>query len=477
MGFSTVTFLFYFLPLALLIFYLSPGKARVPLLLLSSYVFYLWGSPTGAAVLLLGTLFDYLLAKAIRGTEHNKKKALLAISITVNIAILFYYKYMNFFIGEINRALKNLDLATIHWAAVIFPVGISFITFHKISYLVDVYYGRVEPAKSFTAYALYLAMFPKLTQGPIVRYHTMAEQIMKPKITLDNIFEGSVRFCTGLAKKVLIADPMSMVANPIFSMDISSLTVGYAWLGIICYTIQIYFDFSGYSDMAIGIGRMLGFTIPENFNRPYYSQSFTEHWRRWHITLGAFFREYLYIPLGGNREGKIKTYRNLWIVFIVTGFWHGANWTFIVWGFYHGFFIFIERLFLLDKTKRWPAPVKIMIFYLLLCIGFVIFRSDNISAAFCYIGRMFDFTAIGAIPSTVLWANLIGNRELFVLATSLVITFFPQPVFDSIRSVFMSLVRPGGITMLKIVTSGLLFVLSLISLINNSFSPFIYFRF
>ncbi len=478
MGFSTITFLFYFFPLALILFYLAPGKARVPVLLASSYAFYLWGSPTGATVLLLGTIFDFLLGKAIHGADRQRaRQALLAASVIVNIAVLFYFKYMNFFIGELNRTLTFFDLAAIPWTSVIFPVGISFITFHKISYLVDIYYGRVEPARSFTEYALYLAMFPKLTQGPIVRYHTIAEQITKPSFTLDDIYEGSIRFFTGLAKKVLLADPMSAVANPIFSMELSSLTVGYAWLGIACYSFQLYFDFSGYSDMAIGIGRMLGFTIPENFNRPFYSLNFTEHWKRWHITLVNWFREYLYIPLGGNRAGNLKTYRNLWIVFIVSGLWHGANWTFIVWGIYNGLFMFLDRLFLVEKMKRLPAAVNMALFFVLLMVGYVFFRSETLTGAVLYIHRMFDVTAIGAIPSTVLWSDLIGNRELFVLMVCGLISFFPQPAADRLGAALKSRLSDRGMSRLKISAACLLFVLSLISLINNSFSPFIYFRF
>jgi alginate O-acetyltransferase complex protein AlgI len=478
MGFSTITFLFYFFPAALIIYYLVPGRAKFPLLLAASYAFFLWGSPTGAVILALGTIFDYLLGKAIWRTEGQRvKKSLLAFSVIVNVLVLFYFKYMNFFVGELNRALKFADLSTIPWSAVIFPVGISFITFHKISYLVDIYYGRVEPTHRFADYALYLAMFPKLTQGPIVRYHTIAEQLSEPKYSLDDIYEGSLRFSTGLAKKVLLADPMSAVANPIFSMDISTLTVGYAWLGAVCYSFQLYFDFSGYTDMAIGIGRMLGFTLPENFNRPFYSLNFTDHWKRWHMSLVNWFREYLYIPLGGNRAGNFKTYRNLWIVFIVSGLWHGANWTYLVWGIYNGFFMFIDRLFLVEKMKRLPAAVNIAIFYVLLLIGYVVFRSDTLTGALGYLHRMFDVTAIGAVRSPVLWANLIGNREIFVMIVCALISFFPQPIIDNVSSSITSRAGKGMITAMKTAAACLIFVLSLISLINNSFSPFIYFRF
>jgi alginate O-acetyltransferase complex protein AlgI len=478
MGFSTVTFLFYFLPIMLLLYFAVPAKFRVPLLLVGSYLFYFWGSPTGAAVLLAGTVIDYLFGGAINGTgPGSKKKILLAVSVAINILILFYFKYTNFFIGEINRALTFFGSSSISWTDVIFPVGISFITFHKISYLVDIYYGRVAPAESFTAYALYLAMFPKLTQGPIVRYHTISEQLTAPRFNFDDIYEGSIRFCTGFAKKVLLADPMGAVANPIMSMDMANLTVGYAWLGIVCYSFQLYFDFSGYCDMAIGIGRMLGFTIPENFNRPFYSQNFTEHWTRWHITLGNFFREYLYIPLGGNRSGTIKTYRNLWIVFLVSGFWHGANWTYLAWGFYNGFFIFLDRIILIRLLRRVPVPLKIGLFYMLLIVGYVLFRSETITGAFLYIHRMFDVTAIGSIQSPFILAKLMGNRELFVLIVCLLICFFPQPLIDRARLLMTDRMSEAGINRLKIAAACLISALSLISMINNSFSPFIYFRF
>ncbi len=476
MGFTTITFLFYFLPLILIAYFAVPARFKVPLLLAGSYFFYFWGSPTGAVVLLLATVIDYLFGMAIHGAD-KRKKLLLGISVTFNILVLVYFKYTNFFIGEANRILGGMDLSTISWSVVIFPVGISFITFHRISYLVDIYYGKAEPAKNILSYALYLAMFPKVTQGPIVRYQDIASQIAKPRYNLDDIFEGSIRICVGLAKKVLLADPLGAVVNSIFSMDISSLTVGYAWLGVICHSFQIYLDFAGYSDIAIGIGRMMGFKLPENFNRPYCVESFTEHWKRWHISMVVWFREYLYIPLGGNRVSKWKTYRNLWVVFILSGFWHGANWTYLAWGFYNGLFIFLERLYLIRFMKRWPAPLKIAQFYMFLVIGHAFFRCTSITGAFRHIGRMFDVTAIGAIKSPVLLANLMGNREMFVFLVCVLICFLPQRVIEWFRSMLESRVSPRGITRLKIAGAFILVVLSLMSLVNNSFSPFIYFRF
>jgi len=478
MGFTTILFLLYFLPLVLAAYYIVPGKFKIPLLLTVSYIFYLWGSPTGAVVLLLATVVDYIFGKSIHGAEEPRtKKLMLGLSVTFNILILIYFKYMNFFVGEANKLLGSLDLSAIPWTTVMFPVGISFITFHKISYLVDIYYGRVQPAESFVTYATYLAMFPKITLGPIVQYHSIAEQLSKPKYTFDDIFEGSIRICTGLGKKILLADPMGSVVNSIFSLDIGSLTVGYAWLGVICHSFQIYLDFAGYSDIAIGIGRMMGYTFPENFYRPYIVENFTEHWKRWHISMVQWFREYLYIPLGGNRVGKLRTYRNLWIVFALSGFWHGANWTYLAWGLYNGLFIFLDRIFLIKFMKRVPSVIKVAQFYLLLLVGHALFRSVTIADAFRYIHRMFDLTAIGEIKSSVLLANIIGNREMFVLTACFLICFFPEKPYERLRIMLATRVSQKGVTGLKIAGACILFFLSLISLINNSFSPFIYFRF
>lgn len=478
MGFTSIIFLFYFLPVVLLLFFAAPGKLKFPILLGVSYLFYLWGSPTGIAVLLLATVMDYLFGKAIYGAgDQKRKKLLIALSVTLNILVLVYFKYTNFFIGEINRLLGSLELAAISWKVVIFPVGISFITFHRISYLVDIYYGKTAPARNIFDYALYLVMFPKITMGPIVRYEEIAEQLKKPQFTFEDIFEGSIRICVGIAKKVLLADPLGNVVNAIFSMDISSLTVGYAWLGVVSHSFQIYFDFAGYTDIAIGIGRMMGFTLPENFYRPYCVGNFTEHWKRWHISMVKWFREYLYIPMGGNRVSTLNTYRNLWAVFILSGFWHGANWTYLAWGIYNGLFIFLERLYLLKMLKRLPMPLQVLQFYMFLLVGHALFRCATITEAFRYIHRMFDVTAIGAIKSPVLLTNLIGNRELFVFLACVLLCFFPERYLDRIRALIATRLSERSITGLKIAGACVLVVFSLMAMINNSFSPFIYFRF
>ncbi|OHD66427.1 MAG: hypothetical protein A2176_06785 [Spirochaetes bacterium RBG_13_51_14] len=478
MGFTSIIFLFYFLPLVILFHAAAPKKIRSLFFLASSYLFYLWGSPTGAVILFASSIVDYLLAGSIGRTRRpGTKKLLLGLSVSINIIILIYFKYANFFIGEINGVLNLLNMAAIPWKDVIFPLGISFITFHKISYLTDIYYGTAKPAESFTAYALYLAMFPKLLQGPIMRYNTISGEIVSHAGTLDSMFQGCIRFCVGLAKKVLIADALGHVVDAIFRLDSSSLTVGLSWIGVVFYSFQIYFDFTGYTDMAIGIGRMFGFTFTENFNRPYISQTFTEYWRRWHITLGNWFREYLYIPLGGNRAGRFNTYRNLWIVFIVTGLWHGANWTFIIWGLFHGLFIFLDRIFWLKITKRIPVALNIALTYFLLLVGWVFFRSDTIGGALYYLGRMFDFTKINNMPTTIMPASIIGNREIFVVVLAAILSFFPDSWFVQIKDAAAVRMSEGLITGLKAVSAAVLFVLSLVSIINSSFNPFIYFRF
>ncbi|MBN2078703.1 MAG: MBOAT family protein [Spirochaetes bacterium] len=478
MGFSSITFLFYFLPAAILAYFVVPRGSRRILLLAASYAFYLWGSPIGAAILIVSTVLDFILARAMLAADAGKsRKLLLASAVSINVAILFYYKYSNFFIGEFNNALAHFHVTAVPWTAVVFPLGISFITFHKISYLVDIYNGTAPPTRRLADYALYLALFPKLLQGPIMRYGPLAKEIAKPESGLGNAFEGAVRFCVGLGKKVLIADVLGPVVDRIFLLESQSLTVGYAWIGAIFYTFQIYFDFSGYTDMAIGIGRILGFSFTENFNRPYISRNFTEFWRRWHITLGAWFREYLYIPLGGNRAGAARTYLNLWIVFFVSGLWHGANWTFIVWGLFHGFFMFLDRVFWIEKSKKLPAALNIVTTFLLLVVGWVFFRSDTIGGAFAYLGRMFEFWNIHAIETTVLPAQLVGNREAFILVFAAAVSFFPDGWWQALRNAARIRVREWGLTAMKAFAAFLLLLLSAISLLNNSFSPFIYFRF
>lgn len=475
MAFSTFLFIFYFFPVFFIIYYLLPKRYRNVYVLIASYLFYSWASPVGAMILLASSALDYFLGNEIASSVRpSRKKLLLAAGVIVNLGILFYFKYFNFFGGELNRLLTLAGFSAIPWNKVVFLIGVSFFTFHKIGYLVDVYARRVERAPGFLEYANYVAFFPKLMQGPITPYRDMAPQFREREHSLENVFNGLFRFFIGLAKKVLIADAMGNVADKVFALSSGDLTTGFAWLGCVCYTLQIYFDFSGYTDMAIGIARMMGFSIMENFNRPYIAQSFTEFWRRWHISLTAWFREYLYIPLGGNRVARWRTYLNLWIVFLISGLWHGANWTFIVWGVYHGIFLVIDRAFWTEKSKRLSAAIKVPLTFTLVAIGWVIFRSENIGNALFHIGRMFSFAEI---DSRSLLVDIISNREIFILLLAALLSFFPDSLLEKLREVIRGRVSIGHMTVFKMVSSLLLFFLSVISLANSSFKPFIYLRF
>lgn len=365
MVFSSPLFLFLFLPAVLGIYYLvklaAPATNRFVnvWLLLASIFFYLWGAPKSSYLLVfgLGVILDFYIALAIAACHRTTTRAgtarlLLCLAIGINLCLLGYYKYANFFVEEIASTVSGMQWT---WQTVVLPIGISFIAFHKISYLVDVYRRKVEPRRSVSEFVLYLLFFPQLIAGPIVRYHTIAAQISGRFHSVDLMFEGLWRFTVGLAKKVLIANQLGLVADTIFAQPVSALDPTLAWVGVIFYALQIYFDFSGYTDMAIGIGMMFGFRLPENFNRPYSSKSITEFWRRWHISLSLFFRDYVYIPLGGNHLSLGRTLLNLWLVFLLCGLWHGAKWTFIFWGAYFGLWLTLERLFLLRILERTPA--------------------------------------------------------------------------------------------------------------------------
>ena len=320
----------------MLIYHFIDKQYKNGFILLASIFFYAWGAPKFIFVILFTTFLDFHLVRWMDKTESNtKRKLMLLLSVSVNLGLLFYFKYSNFFIENVNVCLSLFGDKQIHWTKLILPIGISFYTFETITYVVDVYRRVHKPLTNFWDYQLYIILFPKLIAGPIIRYHDLADQIVDRKETVDDKLTGFYRFGLGLAKKVLIANQMGIVADEIFGSNYSELDTMTAWVGSIAYTFQIYFDFSGYSDMAIGLAKMIGFKFPENFNNPYISQSITEFWRRWHMTLGSWMRNYLYIPLGGNKVGKTRLYFNLWIVFLASGLWHGASWSFIFWGSFH----------------------------------------------------------------------------------------------------------------------------------------------
>ncbi len=476
MAFSSLTFLFVFLPIFFGIYYSIPARMKNGWALLASGAFYSWGAPTFLPVVLLTSLLDYRLSLIIAShdTGERRRRALLALSIVVNVAILAYFKYSNFFFDQLNELLSVFGLRTLSWELVALPIGISFITFEKISYMTDVYRRRVAAAPTFATYLLFLALFPHLIAGPIFRYHDLSEQLLSRRLSLAKLQSGIERFTLGLAKKLLIADQLAAVADTIFALPSGDLSTGYAWLGACAYAFQIYFDFSGYSDMAIGLGRLMGFEFLENFNRPYTSQSITEFWRRWHISLSNWMKEYLYIPLGGNRLSTLRTYVNLWTVFLVSGIWHGANWTFLIWGAYHGLFLVLERIFA-GAGRRFPGPFRTTATFLVLLVSWVLFRSPSVSEAAAYLGSMFG-PLIGKAPvQGPLLAEVVTHRQWTAFAIAALCSFAPVP-----RS-FRAAAHRFAPTPTRAALGGAFAIfalyLSTLSAVNSQFHPFIYFRF
>jgi alginate O-acetyltransferase complex protein AlgI len=446
--------------------------------LIGSLLFYSWGAPKVVFYLVIFSYFDYIISTLfVRYREFGSwPKYLLTSSIIANIGLLVYFKYSNFFFHEANIFLLKFGIESYKWTDIVLPIGISFFTFQKISYVIDVYRGTTKPAKHFSDFLLYVALFPQLIAGPIIRYHDVEKQIRSRDHSLDNFFYGLFRFSIGLGKKILIADTMGQVADKVFSISAVSLPVSYTWIGIICYSFQIYFDFSGYSDMAIGMGRMMGFHYRENFNMPYISQSITEFWRRWHISLSSWMKEYLYIPLGGNRISPLRTYVNLWIVFLISGLWHGASWTFILWGAYHGFFLSLDRLFQRKRVEGISKIVGVATTYLIVLFSWVVFRSPDFDYAVNYYLRMLNITKLEAQTQLILWQELVCNRTLLTLGVAILISFFPAfPYFNRLieRISFSKVVRDG----IKFASIAALLTLSIASLCTVGFNPFIYFRF
>lgn len=474
MVFSSSIFLVYFLPLFLLVYYISDRKYKNFVLLFSSIIFYSWGAPKFIFVIIGTTLIDFLLVQAMDKTDPRwKRRFFLTLSVSINLGLLFYFKYSNFFVENVNSVLSVLGMKDILWTKLILPIGISFYTFETITYVVDVYRRVHAPLKNFWEYQLYIILFPKLIAGPIIRYHQIADQVTDRSAneTFDDRLTGFFRFVLGLTKKVLIANVMGETADAIFAMDGNTLTSAAAWIGILAYTFQIYFDFSGYSDMAIGIARMVGFVFPENFNNPYTSQSITEFWRRWHMTLGAWMKNYLYIPLGGNRVSSARRlYFNLWFVFLVSGLWHGASWNFIIWGAYHGLFLVLERSFL----TKWLEPLgkipRTLLTFFIVVIGWVFFRIENFSDAIAFIQTMFSFH-LKPLPELS-----VQFVSIFVLA--IVLSFFTVSERGlRIQNYFYGNRHFNwGYATLSLVGIAL-FIICLGSITASGFNPFIYFRF
>ncbi len=477
MVFSSFIFLFLFLPVTLTLYFITPPRFKNLTLLILSLLFYAWGAPEIVILLIVSCAADYILsrnyAQKLPGSPARFYGC--AVAVSINVALLVYYKYTNFFLSQLNALLSSTSAESLTWTEIALPIGISFFTFHKISYLVDVYRGATSYAKSFGNYLLYVTFFPQLIAGPIIRYHDIADQIERRDHTLDDFYQGSCRFLLGLGRKVLIADPLGLVADHVFALNQSQLTTGYAWLGILAYSFQIYFDFAGYSDMAIGLARMFGMRFRENFNSPYISQNFTEFWRRWHISLSSWMREYLYIPLGGNKGSKLRTYSNLWIVFLISGLWHGASWNFIIWGIYHGLFLVLDRLFWVDLSKSLPLLLKVGLTYLLVTIGWVPFRADTLEHTTFFLGAMF-----GGGPSEVeiFRGDMIHNRAIFIFALAAIISFVPTS--DKLLSYlqkFSSKFPENARLILQGFGALLLLLLSACALASAGYVPFLYFKF
>ena len=484
MVFSSLLFLFGFLPIFFAIYYATPSRFKNLVALIASCLFYSWGAANVFGILVVGLVIDYVVANRIAQTSAGtpegcrRRKWLVALSVAVNIGALGYYKYANFFVSQVNELLGSAGAQPLTWEAIILPIGISFFTFHKISYVVDVYREVSKPAGSFVTFALYVLLFPQLIAGPIIRYHDVADQLVSRKHTPESIAYGAFRFCIGLAKKVLIANQIAVTADLVFAQPPGTVTTLNVWLGILCYTFQIYFDFSGYSDMALGLGHMMGISFRENFDCPYRSLSITEFWRRWHISLSSWMKEYLYVPLGGNRVSTARMYCNLWIVFLLSGLWHGANWTFIVWGIFHGSFLVIDKLFWLRVSERAPKVLRAALTFFIVLIGWVFFRSPDLDFAMQFLGRMFAVTPRIPATASLLTAELLNNRAVVSLCLAALISFAPVFAWGialSKRFERLDVSWKGQGT--RYATALLCLFLCGASLANSAYNPFIYFRF
>ncbi len=476
MVFSSVSFLFFFLPVCLAGYAVAGRRLRNAWLLLTSLVFYTWGGGALVSLLLISTLLHYAagLVVASGHRDQNPRRVRLGVisSVTVSLAMLGYFKYANFVVDQINSLASHLGWGQIAWTSVVLPIGISFFTFQSMSYTLDLARNRVEPIRNLLDFALFVALFPQLIAGPIVRYHEIADQLHDRQVGIDRFAEGALRFIHGLAKKVLIADAVAPIADAAFGANGANLSAAAAWIGLAAYTVQIYFDFSGYSDMAIGLGRLFGFEFPENFRRPYSAVSVTDFWRRWHITLSNWFRDYLYIPLGGSRVGPGRTYVNLWIVFLLVGFWHGANWTFVVWGAYHGALLVTERLLRqrpVDPAVSW-APLRRAVVLLAVMIGWVVFRATDIGAALSYLGAM--FSTGGTLIEPI--SQAFDTHTIIALTVGCASALLPGSFVGGI-----AITRLQGATgwSLRFAELFIAFPYTLLLVATGTFSPFLYYQF
>lgn len=483
MVFSSIVFLFFFLPLAILLYYAVPKGLRNGLLLLFSLVFYAWGEGQYVLLMLLSIVLNYLFGLGLAAVSDSHRRYVLAAGIVLNLLPLLFYKYAGFIVDNLRvfgGGFLPLPAGTV---SLHLPVGISFFTFQSLSYLIDVYRGTTLAQRNIVHLGLYVALFPQLIAGPIVRYRDVAGQILIRNVHIEMFAEGIERFIRGLSKKVLIANPLGKMADIVFSQPVESLSTPVAWLGISSYTLQIYFDFSGYSDMAVGLGKMFGFTFPENFNYPYVSRTLREFWTRWHISLSTWFRDYLYIPLGGNRGSSARTAVNLIAVFFLCGIWHGASWNFVVWGLFHGAFLLLERGRFGIFLNNVPQCISRLYVLLVVMVAWVFFRTETVGQALTFLRKMFDFSFQTGISPELL--THLNNHFLLVFMLALL---FSLPVRQALAMAAASGLPFGtGQADGRVVAplaqgarAGVYLTVLLLAAMNlatGSYNPFIYFRF
>lgn len=467
MVFSSTFFLFVYLPLVMSVYYIVPLKFRNPVLLIFSLVFYGWGEPVYIILMLLSTILDYTFGLLISKNRDNRRlsKALVCCSVVLNLSLLGFFKYYDFFVLNLAKIPMFSGLEPL---GVKLPIGISFYTFQSMSYPIDVYRNDAPVQRNFTSFATFVTVFPQLIAGPIVKYKELAEQLNSRKCNLNKFADGIKIFLIGLSKKVLLANNIGMLWDYTKSVPTDSLSLFMAWLGITAFAFQIYFDFSGYSDMALGLGKMLGFEFPINFNYPYVSQSVTEFWRRWHISLSTWFREYVYIPLGGNRKGKLKTYRNIFLVWALTGFWHGASWNFLLWGIYFAIILILEKALVLDVLKKMPSIIGHIYTIILIWISWTLFAIEDLEAIKGYLLVMLGFSGSTLIDNNFMY-YMISFGPILSIAI-LASTRIPRKILNRLENYkVIRYITPLGCFILLIICTAYL--------VDSTYNPFLYFRF
>ena len=471
MIFSSIPFLFFFFPIAMIVYYVIPFKYKNITLLIFSLIFYAWGEPIYIVLMLFSSLVDYFSGLMMEKYDNNpgKRKLFLVISIIINLSLLGFFKYADFLVGSFND-IFNTSIPLLKLGL---PIGISFYTFQTMSYTIGLYQRKYKTEHNFISFFTYVSMFPQLIAGPIVRYETVEKELRERVINFDNFSQGLLRFFKGLFKKVLIANTVGYLWTVISVMESSSISIATAWLGIIAFTIQIYFDFSGYSDMAIGMGKMLGFNYLENFNYPYIAKSITDFWRRWHISLSSWFKDCLYIPLGGNRVSKLLNIRNILIVWFLTGLWHGAAYNFILWGLYYGIILVLEKYVLKDFLLKIPNWVKHLYTMFLVIIGWVIFAFDDMSALGSYFGYLFNFIKY-PIFNGLFFYYLKNYLIVVILGVACSIPVWSQLTLKLNQ---FKQAKPKLFFALRLVIISCLFLVTIAYLVSDTYNPFLYFRF